>query len=581
MIHKRLLGLLQDSQTYIAQMVVWNWLSLLCNVIYVFTISGLLKEAIETRNLESGQMILSAAIVAACILARMFCIRKSAEASYQSSVHVKEKLRKLLYRKLLKLGVSYKEKVSASEVVQVAAEGIEQLDIYFGRYIPQFFYCLLAPVTLFFIFLPISWKTALVLLICVPLIPASIVMVQKFAKKLLNKYWGSYTGLGDHFLDSLQGLTTLKIYQADEEREKIMDAEAENFRRVTMRVLIMQLNSISIMDLVAFGGSALGIIMGVYEYAHSSIGFASMFAIIVLSAEFFIPMRLFGSYFHIAMNASAAADKIFRILEAEEAAEGEYKIDPDNVEIHGKHVDFSYEEGRKVLKGLDFSIEAGHFVALVGESGCGKSTLSSILMGIKKGYQGSITIGGRELRNIEESSIMEHITMVSHTSYLFKGTIRDNLLMGNRHATDIELYEALKKVNLYEFICEQDGLETRLAEMASNLSGGQRQRLAMARALLHDTPVYIFDEATSNIDMESENRIMEVIQELAKTKTVILISHRLANVVSADKIYVLEKGQMKEEGTHKELLENNNVYARLYQSQAELENFAKGDKVYA
>lgn len=581
MIHKRLLGLLQDSQTYIAQMVVWNWLSLLCNVIYVFTISGLLKEAIETRNLESGQMILSAAIVAACILARMFCIRKSAEASYQSSVHVKEKLRKLLYRKLLKLGVSYKEKVSASEVVQVAAEGIEQLDIYFGRYIPQFFYCLLAPVTLFFIFLPISWKTALVLLICVPLIPASIVMVQKFAKKLLNKYWGSYTGLGDHFLDSLQGLTTLKIYQADEEREKIMDAEAENFRRVTMRVLIMQLNSISIMDLVAFGGSALGIIMGVYEYAHSSIGFASMFAIIVLSAEFFIPMRLFGSYFHIAMNASAAADKIFRILEAEEAAEGEYKIDPDNVEIHGKHVDFSYEEGRKVLKGLDFSIEPGHFVALVGESGCGKSTLSSILMGIKKGYQGSITIGGRELRNIEESSIMEHITMVSHTSYLFKGTIRDNLLMGNRHATDIELYEALKKVNLYEFICEQDGLETRLAEMASNLSGGQRQRLAMARALLHDTPVYIFDEATSNIDMESENRIMEVIQELAKTKTVILISHRLANVVSADKIYVLEKGQMKEEGTHKELLENNNVYARLYQSQAELENFAKGDKVYA
>ena len=581
MINKRLLGLLENSKKYIKQIVLWNWFSLICNVIYVFTIANLLNTAINTRQIGIGQMILSAGIVIVCVLMRMFFIRQSAHASYQSSVDVKETLRQLIYKKLLTLGVSYNEKVSTSEVVQVAAEGIEQLEIYFGRYIPQFFYCLLAPFTLFLIFLPISWKTAVILLVCVPLIPASIIVVQKFAKKLLNKYWGAYTALGDNFLDNLQGLTTLKIYQADEECEKKMDIEAEHFRRVTMRVLIMQLNSISIMDLVAFGGSALGIIMGILEYAHGSISFASMFAIIVLSAEFFIPMRLFGSYFHIAMNGSAAADKIFRILESEDAKMGEFTIDSENVEIHGSNVDFSYEEGRQVLTNVNFSITPGHFIALAGESGCGKSTLSSILMGIKKGYKGSITINGKELSKIKESSIMENITMISHSSYLFKGTIRDNLRMGKKDATDKEMEDALKKVNLYDFVHQQDGLDTVLAEMGTNLSGGQRQRLAMARALLHDTPVYIFDEATSNIDMESENKIMEVVKELAKTKTVILISHRLANVVSADKIFVLENGQIKEEGTHKELLLLNNVYARLYKSQAQLENYTKGDMAHA
>ena len=458
MINKRLLGLLESSKKYIMQIVLWNWLSLIGNVIYVFTIANLLNTAIHTRQIENGQMILSAVIVTACVFLRMFFIRKSSNASYQSSVDVKETLRQLIYKKLLRLGVSYNEKVSTSEVVQVAAEGIEQLEIYFGSYIPQFFYCLLAPFTLFLIFLPISWKTAVILLVCVPLIPASIIMVQKFAKKLLNKYWGAYTGLGDNFLDNLQGLTTLKIYQADEEREEKMDVEAEHFRRVTMRVLIMQLNSISIMDLVAFGGSALGIIMGAFEYAHGSISFASMFAIIVLSAEFFIPMRLFGSYFHIAMNGSAAADKIFRILDSEDAEIGEFTIDSENVEIHGKNVDFFYEEGRQVLTNVNFSIIPGQFIALAGESGCGKSTLSSILMGIKKGYKGSITINGKELSTIKESSIMENVTMVSHSSYLFKGTIRDNLRMGKKNATDKEMEDALKKVNLYDFVSQQDGL---------------------------------------------------------------------------------------------------------------------------
>ncbi len=581
MINKRLLGLLKDSKKYIYAMVLWNWLSLLCNVVYVFSIANLLGTAIETRNISNGQLFQTAGIVIVCILLRMFFIKQGSKASYQSSVDVKESLRQMIYKKLLKLGVSYNQKVSTSEVVQVAAEGIEQLEIYFGRYVPQFFYCLLAPFTLFLIFAPISWKTALILLICVPLIPASIIVVQKIAKKLLAKYWGAYTGLGDNFLDNLSGLTTLKIYQADEERESVMDEEAENFRKITMRVLIMQLNSISVMDLVAFGGSALGIIMGVYEYNRGNIGFASMFAIIVLSAEFFIPMRLFGSFFHIAMNGSAAADKIFRILESEENPKGEFTIDPSDVEINGTNVDFSYDSERQVLTNVNFSIKPGSFTALAGESGCGKSTISSIIMGINKGYSGTITIGGKELSKIDEKSIMEHITMVSHNSYLFKGTIRDNLRMGNKNATDEQLMDALKQVNLYDFVCEQDGLDTILLEQGSNFSGGQRQRLAMARALLHDTPIYIFDEATSNIDVESENQIMEVVKELAKTKTIILISHRLANVVTADNIYVLEKGKIVENGTHQELLDKNNVYARLYNSQATLENFAKGEHAHA
>lgn len=581
MINKRLLGLLKDSKKYIYEIVLWNWLSLLCNVVYVFTIANLLNKAIETRNISNTQLLEAAGIVIVCILFRLFCIQKSSKASYQSSVEVKEILRQKIYEKLLRLGSSYHQKVSTSEVVQVAAEGIEQLEIYFGRYVPQFFYCLLAPFTLFVIFAPISWKTALVLFLCVPLIPVSIIAVQKFAKKLLNKYWGAYTGLGDNFLDNLQGLTTLKIYQADEEREKIMDIEAENFRKITMRVLIMQLNSISVMDLVAFGGSAIGIIMGIYEYAHGAITFASMFAIIVLSAEFFIPMRLFGSYFHIAMNGSAAADKIFRILESEEGKKGELTIDPANVEIYGSHVDYSYEKDRQVLTDVQFSIKKGSFTALAGESGCGKSTLSAILMGINKDYTGSITIGGKELNKIDEKSLMETVTMVNHNSYLFKGTVRDNLLMGNKNATEEQLTDVLKKVNLYDFLMEQEGLDTPLVEMGSNFSGGQRQRLAMARALLHDTPIYIFDEATSNIDVESENQIMEVVKELAKTKTIILISHRLANVVTADKIYVLEKGRIVEEGNHSQLLQKKHVYARLYESQAALENIAKEETAHA
>ena len=573
MINKRLIGLVNDSKKYIKYTVIFNWFSLIANIISIFFIANLL-EKVFNKNFSTNNIIITAVVVLIAIIIRIICNIFASKMSYYSSVNVKRVLREKIYNKLTKLGSSYTEKVSTSEVVQVSVEGIEQLDIYFSKYLPQLFYSLLAPLTLFIILSFVNFKSALVLLICVPLIPVSIIAVQKFAKKLLNKYWGIYTNLGDSFLENLQGLTTLKIYKADEKKSKKMDEEAENFRKVTMRVLTMQLNSISIMDLVAFGGTALGIIISISEFKKGNINFAGTFAIIMLSSEFFIPLRLLGSFFHIAMNGMAASDKIFKILDLEEDNYKNEEIKEENINIVFKDVKFSYEKERKILNGVSMNINSGNFISIVGESGCGKSTIASIITKNNKNYEGSIKINNKELSNISEESIMKNITLVNHNSYLFKGTVEENLKMAKNNATEEEMNEVLKKVNLYNFLQNEEGLKTKLLEKASNFSGGQCQRLALARALLHNTPVYIFDEATSNIDMESENDIMKVIHNLAKEKTVILISHRLANVVPSDNIYVLKEGKIVESGNHNELIKNNKFYAKLYNSQMKLENYS-------
>lgn len=573
MINKRLIGLVNDSKKYIKYTVIFNWFSLIANIISIFFIANLL-EKVFNKNFSTNNIIITAVVVLIAIIIRIICNIFASKMSYYSSVNVKRVLREKIYNKLTKFGSSYTEKVSTSEVVQVSVEGIEQLDIYFSKYLPQLFYSLLAPLTLFIILSFVNFKSALVLLICVPLIPVSIIAVQKFAKKLLNKYWGIYTNLGDSFLENLQGLTTLKIYKADEKKSKKMDEEAENFRKVTMRVLTMQLNSISIMDLVAFGGAALGIIISISEFKKGNINFAGTFAIIMLSSEFFIPLRLLGSFFHIAMNGMAASDKIFKILDLEEDNYKNEEIKEENINIVFKDVKFSYEKERKILNGVSMNINSGNFISIVGESGCGKSTIASIITKNNKNYEGSIKINNKELSNISEESIMKNITLVNHNSYLFKGTVEENLKMAKNNATEEEMNEVLKKVNLYNFLQNEEGLKTKLLEKASNFSGGQCQRLALARALLHNTPVYIFDEATSNIDMESENDIMKVIHNLAKEKTVILISHRLANVVPSDNIYVLKEGKIVESGNHNELIKNNKFYAKLYNSQMKLENYS-------
>ena len=574
MIKKRLVSLLSHAKKYIVYQVIWQWLSLLCQILMIYSASVLIENVLwDAVSIET--LLLYSLIVLAAMSARFFCDRQASFASFKASADVKKLLREKIYRKLLRLGASYREQVATSEVVQVCAEGVEQLETYFGRYLPQLFYSMLAPLTLFLILSFVNWKASLVLLLCVPLIPISIVAVQKFAKKLLNKYWGIYTELGDSFLENLQGLTTLKIYQADGRKAEEMDQESLRFRQITMKVLTMQLNSTSVMDIIAYGGAAVGMIVIIQEFYKGEVGFAGALMIILLASEFFIPLRLLGSFFHIAMNGMAASDKIFALLDLPEPEEKSGKIAGEKVDISLKGVGFYYESHRKILKEVSMEFPAGSFTSMVGASGCGKSTIAGILMGRNLGYQGNILINGQELSDICSENLMEHITLVRHNSYLFKGTVEENLRLGKPDATKEEMESVLFQVNLLGFLKEQQGLNTPLMEKGSNLSGGQCQRLALARALRHDTPVYIFDEATSNIDKESEDMIMQVIHGLAKTKTVILISHRLANVVDSDCIYMLKDGGVVQSGTHQELLEQGGAYKDLYQYQSELEQYGK------
>lgn len=575
MFHKRLIKEFRENQKNIWGMVLTQWVMLIANVALMLQTAAFIAGMVRGENLQN-QSIRLLVTLAVVVVVRSLMSLLNSKLSFEASKQVKARLRTMVYEKMMRLGSSYKEYFQTSEVVQITTEGVEQLEIYFGKYMPQFFYSMLAPVTLFVIVGTMSLKVAVVLLICVPLIPLSIVAVQKFAKKMLAKYWGTYTEMGDSFLECLQGLTTLKIYQADERYAKRMDEEAEKFRKVTMRVLIMQLNSISIMDLVAYGGAAVGIILSILEYQKGVIGLAQCFFIIMISAEFFLPLRLLGSFFHIAMNGNAAADKIFRLVDLEEdQGEKSAEMEGESDEIAFSNVSFSYEAKKKVLEGISF--RAGHgLTALVGESGCGKSTTTLLLMGDRRADEGQIFIGDMPIDKMDLKALRRKITRIRHDSYLFAGTIRENLLMGKEDATETQMKEALREVNLSDFVEKSGGLDFVLLEKASNLSGGQKQRLSLARALLHDTPIYIFDEATSNVDVESENDIMAVVRKLAKTKTVLLISHRLANVVSADQIYVLKDGMIVEKGQHEALCKEDGYYRRLFRQQSALEQFGKG-----
>ena len=574
MIKTRLVGLLSHAKKYIVYTILWQWLALLSQVMAVFSIAGLLEKVFYGDVTTAGVQHTVITLILAVVV-RFCCERMGARSSYLACVDVKRILREKIYEKMLKLGASYREQVSSSEVVQVSTEGVEQLETYFGKYLPQLFYSLIAPVTLFVILCRVSLRSSVVLLICVPLIPISIVVVQKVAKKLLNRYWSIYTGLGDSFLENLQGLTTLKIYQADQQKADEMDTESQRFRQITMKVLTMQLNSTSVMDIVAYGGAAVGMAVAVTEFLHGNLSLSGTLCIVLLASEFFLPLRLLGSFFHIAMNGMAASDKIFRILDLPEPKAGEKTLPDGGLDISFRNVHFSYEKDREILKGIDLDVSAGSFVSLVGESGCGKSTIAGILSEKNREFLGEICVGGVPISEIREDELMKHVVLVRHNSYLFKGTVRENLQMAKKDATDTEMREVLKKVNLLGFLDTQNGLDTKLLEKAGNLSGGQCQRLAIARALLADAPVYIMDEATSNIDVESEELIMDVIHEMAKTRTVLLISHRLANVVQSDRIYFLKDGEIREFGKHEELMALDGDYRHLYESQRALENYGK------
>ena len=575
MINKKLLSFDRGALRYVGLNVLFQWLGMLCNAVFVTAVARLAGLAFD-GSLTTALLWQNLLLCLCTVPLRFGFTVWASGMSDKASKDVKRTLRSKIYAKLVCLGPNYTEKAATSEVVMLASEGVEQIDTYFAKYLPQLFYSLLAPVTLFVLLMGVHARSAVILLCCVPLIPMSIVAVQKFAKKLLAKYWGEYTTLGDSFLENIQGLTTLKIYQADGWKHEQMNAQAERFRKITMKVLTMQLNSVTLMDLMAYGGTGLGIISAVSAFAKGQLSLTATLTILLLAADFFLPLRLLGSYFHIAMNGAASAEKIFRLLAAEEPADGGRVPGGDNT-LRLEHVTFWYEKDRTILNDVSLAIPQGSFVSLVGESGCGKSTIAALLSGSRTGYTGRVTLGGVPVKELQREQRMRTLTLVPHNATIFKGTVESNLRMAKPDAAENELWSALEQVDMAGFCRSQNGLQTALHEGGSNLSGGQRQRLAMARALLHDTPIYLFDEATSNVDAESENDIMQAIRSLAGKKTVILISHRLANVVDSDCIYVLDKGRIAGQGTHAELLAQQGAYSRLYQTQKELEQFGKED----
>lgn len=569
MIDKRLIGTVPESRKYIAANVTLQWCGLVANVAMMMSVASLLASQLSARA-SSARLLTTAAVAAAAVLIRWLCTTGAARMSDLSSRAVKKTLRTQIYEKLLRLGASYSEQVSTAEVVQVAVEGVDQLETYFGAYLPQFFYAMLAPLTLFAVLCFVNMPAAFALLVCVPLIPVAIAAVQTWAKKLLSRYWGQYTKLGDTFLENLQGLTTLKIYQADGLRNDVMNEEAEKFRKITMKVLTMQLNSVTIMDVIAYGGAALGVILAATQFRAGHVALSGALLIILLSADFFIPMRQLGSFFHIAMNGMAASEKIFRLLDLPEPPARTQACPDGDIVCRGLH--FSYTPEREILHGLDLVFPAGSFTSIVGASGCGKSTIASILMGRSRGYTGAVTVGGVPLADISEDSLMRHITYVSHQSYLFKGTVRENLRMARPDASDDALWAVLRQVKLAAFLEREQGLDTPLTEQGSNLSGGQRQRLTIARALTRKPEILILDDSASALDFATDAALRHALRELPWCPTTFLISQRTASIRFADQILVLDEGRLVGRGTHDELLETCPVYREIYDSQFKKED---------
>ena len=575
MIRKRLFELVPGAPWHVFLTVALRWLGLVSNIAFVWVVCSTLTLALEGA-LDVGGMRRALVVGLVALALKAISTKLASRESFAAAVDVKRVLRHRIYEKLLRLGSSYSKRVATAEVVQLSVEGCEQLETYFGQYLPQLFSAILAPITLFVALLlmaPAAWPAALVLLVFVPLIPLVIVLVRRTAKGVLSSYWDEYTSLGDSFLESLQGLTTLKIYQADKARHEVMDEEAERFRAVTMRVLRTQLNSIVFMDVGAFGGAAAGMGMALWLLSVGSIDFTEALLVALLSVDFFRPLRRLGSYFHVAMSGMAASDRIFNLLDLEEPTEGGTQVPAQGDHLLMSHVSFSWDGGREVLHDVSVDIPSVGLTAIVGESGSGKSTIAALLAGRAEGYEGKLLLGGRPLAHFDRKALARYVTTVPAASYLFAGTVKDNLLMGHPRASEEDMWSVLEGVDLAAFLRAQDGLDTRIEKRGENLSGGQRQRLALARAFLHNSPVYILDEATSNIDVESEKAIMTAVRGIARYKAVILISHRLANVTAARRIYVLEHGRVVGEGDHARLLLENTTYRRLWEGQQALEAF--------
>lgn len=568
MIDKDLIRLLGNNKKYIFYVVGLMVLGLIANIGITASICRAISIAVDYSG--GAVMFLKPALCAAvCILVRYAAARLVGDMKDLLGRKAKKDLRARVYNKIIKLGVRSTDGMSMAGLTQVSMEGIEQLDLYYSSYIPQFFYAMLAPVILFGITVGIEWRVAVVLLCCVPLIPVSIVAVSKYAKKIFAKYWGKYTSMGDSFLDSVQGLKELKIFRADAAQHRKMNETSEDFRKITMNVLVMQLASTTIMDLVAYGGAGIGIAMAILSVVRWELEPVAALFLILVAVDFFLPLRAFGSAFHVAMNGASAGKKILSLLEQPDPVWGEECV--SDTEIGLENVTFSYDGKREVLKNVSMSFPKAGMTAIVGESGCGKSTVVNMLFGAFRPDSGAVTVGGKKLDTLSRASYYSHLAVVSYNTYIFNETVRANFMLANKAATDEEIYAVLEKVNLADFIRDNGGLDKVITEDAANISGGQKQRLALAVNLIADKDIYVFDEATSNIDIESEAIIMANIKALSQTKAVIVISHRLANVVPSDRIYYMESGEVKESGTHSALMAKNGGYAKLYTAQKALE----------
>lgn len=571
MIDKNLLRLLGDNKKYIFYTVGLMVLGLFANIGITASICWAINLAIHYDEDSGGATIFLRPAVCAviCIIVRYTASRLVGDLKDTLGRKAKKDLRERVYNKIVKLGVRSTDGMSMAGLTQVSMEGVEQLDLYYSSYIPQFFYAMLAPFILFGITVWIEWRVAVVLLCCVPLIPVSIIAVSKYAKKIFATYWGKYTSMGDSFLDSVQGLKELKIFKADEAQHAKMNETSEEFRKITMKVLVMQLASTTIMDLVAYGGAGIGVAMAILSVVKWELAPIAALFLILVAVDFFLPLRAFGSAFHVAMNGASAGKKILSLLEQPDPVWGEETV--TDTEIKVENVTFSYDGKRDVLKNVSMTFPKTGMTAIVGESGCGKSTVVNMLFGAFRPKSGAVTVGGKELESLSRESYYSHLAVVSYNTYIFNETVRANFMLANKAVTDEEIYGALEKVNLADFIRENGGLDKVITEDAANISGGQKQRLALAVNLVAHKDIYVFDEATSNIDIESEAIIMANIKALSREKAVIVISHRLANVTPANLIYYMESGELKESGTHSELMERNSGYAKLYTTQKNLE----------
>lgn len=687
MFDKRLFQLAPGLGKLIAGKVALMWVGLLANIGFMLSLVMLLQGLLAAADPHTfscnaasasecpanlfgvpgttvapmaGDLMVYVALAIVCMLVRYLATTHATRLGTEAAEQVKLALRSKLYRKMVALGPSYRSRVKTSDVVQSAGEGVEQIQSFFELFLPQLFYAILAPITLFAVIAPINMPAAVTMLVCAPLIIIVTGIVSMTAARAFKKYWGRYTDMGAAFLDNLQGLETLKNFDADDRAAAEMDKKAEGFRVMTMRVLQIQLRSLTAMDIVAYGGAAAGIGVALWQYAHTAAaaagasaagwspimlaahlpgafaylayglqylmpfgaGFpltlAGLLLIVLLSAEFFIPMRQLGSYFHVAMNGMTSTKRIFALLDTPEPAHGTATLPATagtdagtdagtkagtkadgGITVSFDHVGYSYDSADSgaavqqtnsapapALTDLTFTAYPGQLTAIVGISGSGKSTAAALLAGTLTGYQGSLTLNGVKVSDLSGETLARTITLIGASSHLFAGTLRENLLMAlpddgqngeaASDAVDSRLWDALEQARIADFVRSQpDGLDMTIEPDAANLSGGQRQRIAIARALLHDSPVFVFDEATSSVDVESEELILATIRELvqSRSKTVIMITHRMANAEHADQVVVLEHGKSVETGTHAELMAAGGVYAKLFTTQADIENF--------